>query len=62
MGMNTKQIAFGFEPAPYKSAKVLFLERMGALLRGTTSKRSFVLVTRQSKAARREAGLLFLWR
>ena len=26
--MNTKQITFGFEAAPYKSAKVLFLERM----------------------------------
>ena len=26
--MNTKQMTFGFESVPYKSAKVLFLERM----------------------------------
>ena len=28
MSMNLKQTTFGFEPAPYKSAKVLFLEQM----------------------------------
>ena len=26
--MNTKQMTFGFESVPYKSAKLLFLERM----------------------------------
>ena len=35
--MNTKQMTFGFKPAPYKSAKVLFLERMERIVPWTDS-------------------------